>query len=99
MAAGSHTFIDDVLDRVGLSNVLVTSRYPVLDAEEISTLKPNLVLLSSEPYPFKDKHFSEFQMLLPNSRIMIVDGEMFSWYGSRLVKSVVYLFELFSRIM
>jgi hypothetical protein len=47
-------------------------------------------LLSSEPYPFKLKHKEEIQMQLPEIKIKLVDGEMFSWYGSGLLKSVDY---------
>lgn len=94
MAAGRNTFIDDVLRRVGLQNVLGESRYPMLDAVDISVLKPDLVFLSSEPYPFKEKNVEEFRSLLPESSVLIVDGEMFSWYGSRLVKAIGYLFDL-----
>lgn len=94
MAAGRDTFIDDVLRSVGLQNVLEASRYPMLAADDISGLKPELVLLSSEPYPFKEKNVEEFRHLLPGCRVLIVDGEMFSWYGSRLVKAIGYLFDL-----
>lgn len=94
MAAGRNTFIDDVLRRIGLENVLSGTRYPMLEVEEFSGLKPDLVLLSSEPYPFKQKNIEEFKLLLPDSRLLIVDGEMFSWYGSRLVKAIGDLFEL-----
>jgi hypothetical protein len=61
---------------------------------ELLTLNPNLIFLSSEPYPFKQKHIDEIQSVLPSAKIMLVDGEMFSWYGSRLVKAVNYLFHL-----
>lgn len=94
MAVGRNTFIDDMLRKIGLQNVIVTSRYPALEVEELATLKPDLVLLSSEPYPFKDKDVEEFQQIFPTARVLIVDGEMFSWYGSRLVKAVGYLFQL-----
>jgi hypothetical protein len=52
--------------------------------------QPAYVLLSSEPYPFKQKHIEELQQILPNSRILLVDGELFSWYGSRLLHSGNY---------
>lgn len=94
MAAGKDTFIDDMLMLNGLSNVVKTSRYPELILPELAELKPDLVFLSSEPYPFKQKHLEEIQQFLPGAKIMLVDGEMFSWYGSRLVKAVQYLFQL-----
>ena len=94
MSSGRNTFIDDVLRKIGLTNVLETTRYPMLETYMLTRLKPDLVFLSSEPYPFKEKDVEQFQELLPNSRVLIVDGEMFSWYGSRLVKAVEYLFNL-----
>ena len=93
MTAGKATFIDDILRKIGLNNVIEQSRYPEIDLFQLQTLKPQLVFLSSEPYPFKQKHIDEIQSVLPNAKVMLVDGEMFSWYGSRLVKAVQYFFE------
>jgi hypothetical protein len=59
-------------------------------------LNPELIFLSSEPYPFKANHIKELQDILPHSKIVLVDGELFSWYGSRLQKSVAYFNELIS---
>lgn len=94
MFAGKKTFIDDVLRKIGLNNLIQQSRYPELELANLSALNPKLVFLSSEPYPFKQKHIDEIQSALPNAKVMLVDGEMFSWYGSRLVKAVNYLFHL-----
>jgi ABC-type Fe3+-hydroxamate transport system substrate-binding protein len=99
MAAGRNTFIDDVLRKIGLNNVVTESRYPILEAETVMDLNPQLVLLSSEPYPFAEKHIAEFSLLAPRATLKIVDGEMFSWYGSRLVKAVGYLFQLQKELM
>jgi ABC-type Fe3+-hydroxamate transport system substrate-binding protein len=93
MLAGRATFIHDILTKIGLRNVVAESRYPEKSLTEIVALNPELVLLSSEPYPFKEKHLAEIQSALPSAKIMLVDGEMFSWYGSRLVKAVQYFFE------
>lgn len=94
MAAGKSTFIGDMLQKIGIQNVLEqNSRYPELSLEEIKTLNPDLVFLSSEPYPFKEDHIKELQNELPNSKVILVDGELFSWYGSRLTKSVNYFNE------
>ncbi len=93
MAAGKDTFIDDVLMLNGMTNVITESRYPELNLAELQALNPNLILLSSEPYPFGLKHITEIQSAIPKAKIMLVDGEMFSWYGSRLVKAVQYFFE------
>lgn len=100
MAAGKATFIGDILGRIGMENVFEdkNSRYPEVSIGDIQTLDPELILLSSEPYPFKEKHMKELQDLLPNSKIILVDGELFSWYGSRLLKSVAYFNELIKNL-
>lgn len=94
MFAGKNTFIDDLMTKIGLSNVNNEERYPMVELAQLRDKKPELVFLSSEPYPFQEKHIEEVQNALPLAKIMLVDGEMFSWYGSRLVKSVQYFFEL-----
>jgi len=94
MLAGRDTFISDILMKIGLSNVTKENRYPVTDVEELEMMKPDVIFLSSEPFPFKEKHIDELKQALPGVEIMLVDGEMFSWYGSRLVKAVQYLFQL-----
>lgn len=94
MTAGKGTFIDDMLKRCGWANAFDTDRYPELNKEQIIEAKPDIILLSSEPYPFKDKHIEEFESLLPNTKVKLVDGEMFSWYGSRLLKAPDYFGEL-----
>lgn len=93
MVAGKNTFIDDVLLSNGMTNVVKQSRYPEITLDELKTLNCDLILLSSEPYPFSEKHIAEIQANMPNVKVMLVDGEMFSWYGSRLVKAVQYFFE------
>lgn len=96
MAAGKATFIGDILKRIGFENKLSNeqARYPELNLDEIKLLNPELIFLSSEPYPFKANHIKELQDILPHSKIVLVDGELFSWYGSRLQKSVAYFNEL-----
>ncbi|SFH25423.1 ABC transporter substrate-binding protein [Pedobacter insulae] len=99
MFAGQHTFIDDILRKIGLTNVVKQSRYPSMDLEELKAENCELILLSSEPYPFKEKHIEEIEAAFPHSKVMLVDGEMFSWYGSRLVKAVEYLFYLQDKLV
>ncbi len=93
MLAGRNTFIHDVLTKNGLRNIITENRYPAIELSSLVTLNPDFVFLSSEPYPFKEKHIEEIALALPNTKVMLVDGEMFSWYGSRLVKAVQYFFE------
>jgi len=98
MVAGRNTFIDDMLLRCGLINVFEQERYPEIDAKTLIGANPYLILLSSEPYPFKDKHIVELNAIVPNAIIKLVDGEMFSWYGSRLLHAAAYFEELLSEI-
>lgn len=94
MIAGKDTFINDILQRIDLENSSFENRYPILDEEKIKKLNPQIILLSSEPYPFKEKHIKEFAKLIPNAYIRVINGELFSWYGSRLKYTVDYLKEL-----
>lgn len=91
MVAGKDTFIDAMLAKAGFQNIIEGSRYPEVSMEEIRSLNPDFLLLSSEPFPFKEKHLAEFQKSLPNTRVFIVDGEIFSWYGSRLKYAAEYI--------
>lgn len=99
MLAGRNTFIHDILTLNGLHNVAIESRYPAVSLNEIGALNPDFVFLSSEPYPFKVKHLEEIKKEIPSAKVMLVDGEMFSWYGSRLVKAVQYLFQLQNELL
>ncbi len=91
MLAGKQTFIDDILNRAGFENVIDADRYPEISVDQLKNLKPECIFLSSEPYPFKNEHVKEFKNICPDARVSIVDGEMFSWYGSRLLLSPAYL--------
>lgn len=91
MVAGSSTFINYMLELNKFENVYKDLlRYPEVDIEKLKSV--DYVLLSSEPFPFKDKHKAEFE--IHPSKIKIVDGEYFSWYGSRLVKAFDYFQQL-----
>lgn len=99
MAAGGDTFIDHLLRECGMENVFSDKgRYPEVTLEELSEKRPELVLLSSEPYPFKEKHIEEIRSVLPEATIRTVDGELFSWYGSRLLHAPAYFLELLGSI-
>lgn len=85
MAVGGDSFINDMMKRAGFDNVLKSKkRYPTLTPEDLTALGPEVLMLSSEPYPFSEKHLEYFKSLVPESKILFVDGEMFSWYGSRM---------------
>ncbi len=95
MTVGGDTFIGDMLRRCGLVNVFENQkRYPQTLMEEIYSKKTDIILLASEPYPFTQKHINEIQAFLPDIKIQLVDGEMFSWYGSHLLKMPNYCNEL-----
>jgi ABC-type Fe3+-hydroxamate transport system substrate-binding protein len=99
MAAGSDTFINDLLERCGFENVFNKfTRYPEIEITQLSSLNCQLLLLSSEPYPFKQKHINELQPHLPDARIILADGEMFSWYGSRLLHAMDYFKNLIALV-
>ncbi|HVW95861.1 MAG TPA: helical backbone metal receptor [Mucilaginibacter sp.] len=94
MVTGCNTFIDNMLSRCGFINAFDQPRYPEIDGTLLRQAKPELILLSSEPYPFKEKHIEELQAILPEAVIKLVDGEMFSWYGSRLLQAPGYFKQL-----
>ena len=87
MSVGADTYIHSMLDALGYENACADrTRYPALSATEIRALAPEHILLSSEPYPFKHLHLAEYQALCPTAKVELVDGELYSWYGSRLGK-------------
>jgi ABC-type Fe3+-hydroxamate transport system substrate-binding protein len=91
MAAGTENFIHAMLEKIGLKNCLKDSpRYPALTDEDIHQLKADFIFLSSEPYPFNENHIQDLKRISPSSVVTLVDGEMFSWYGSRLTKAPAY---------
>ena len=98
MCAGSDTFIHDILRRAGFRNSISESRYPQLSNENLKKLKADFILLSSEPYPFKQKHIEEMESIVGKGKVILVDGEMFSWYGSRLLKTPDYINQLIQQI-
>jgi len=98
MVAASNTFINHLLELNKFENVYANAkRYPEVNIKDIHKKKPELILLSSEPFPFKEKHISEIKEHTSNSTPILVDGEYFSWYGSRLLKAFDYFKELHSR--
>jgi ABC-type Fe3+-hydroxamate transport system substrate-binding protein len=99
MAAGGHTFIQDMLVRAGFSNVFADkSRYPEVSAADLAASGAQAILLSSEPFPFSDKHIAEIQEICHDAHIAVVNGEMFSWYGSRLALAPVYFEQIRKRL-
>lgn len=86
MAVGTDTYIHDFMTHLGLRNVITDDRYPELATpKKFQILNPSHVLLSSEPFPFKPEHKEELQRVLPNASIRFVNGEIYSWYGTRML--------------
>ncbi len=87
MIAGRNTFINDLMTRCGLTNVCKddSSRYPEISLAKLQEHAPEYLLLSTEPFPFKEEHVNFFQENLPDTKVVLVDGEYFSWYGNRLL--------------
>ncbi len=94
IAVGTDTFINTMLTEAGFENAITQSRYPEITLDQIKQINPDWVLLSSEPFPFKKVHLDDLNKSLGKNKSVLVDGEMFSWYGSRLVKAYEYFGEL-----
>ncbi|MFI5196436.1 MAG: helical backbone metal receptor [Chitinophagales bacterium] len=98
MCAGGDTFISNMIEQMGWLNVLADKqRYPEITLDILTEKRTDLVLLSSEPYPFKKAHIAEIKTVLTNAEVIQVDGEMFSWYGSRMKKAIKYFASLIEK--
>ncbi len=92
MAVASGTFIHEMMTLGGWENAFAhLERYPEISERQLAQAQPDYVLLSSEPYPFAQKHIAEVRALCPQAKVLLVNGEMFSWYGSRLLQAAAYL--------
>jgi ABC-type Fe3+-hydroxamate transport system substrate-binding protein len=98
MAAGTQTFIHSMLELAGFRNAVSKSRYPELTDEDIRQINPDVIFLSSEPYPFSEKHMLLLKQVVPAAKVLLVDGEVFSWYGSRLLKFPEYINRLTAQL-
>ncbi|HOZ85840.1 MAG TPA: helical backbone metal receptor [Niabella sp.] len=91
MVAGGDTFINAMMHKAGYINLFADqTRYPSPTLDRLIEMKPPYLLLSSEPYPFHQKHAQQLKSFFPESEIVLVDGEMFSWYGSRMINAADY---------
>lgn len=99
MSVGGDTYIHDVMRLFGFENLFAgTTRYPETSYEALARLGTELVLLSSEPYPFKQADADEAQHAVPGSLAVTADGEAFSWYGSRMLPAFTALRQFRARI-
>lgn len=97
MAVNRDTYIHDLIDFCGGTNCNAddSDRYPVLSVDDMIRLQPEMILLPSEPYPFKEKHVDELMRYteipaIRNKKVLLVDGELFSWYGVRMIPGLAY---------
>ena len=94
MFVGKETFIHELLQLNNFENVFaLEKRYPEIELDDEKLKKATHIFLSSEPFPFKDKHVTELEAFFPKAKVMLVDGEYFSWYGSRILKAITYFKE------
>ena len=95
MTVGSDTFIHEIMEKLGFENLFKNEkRYPEISLDQMQ--EADVIFLSTEPFPFQQKHAEELQNELPGKKIILVDGEAFSWYGTHLAKCSEYLQTLFS---
>ncbi len=94
MVVGSNNYINEILQLNKFQNSyennnFESNRYPEIQIETLQNENLDLIFLSSEPFPFQEKDKIEIQKY-SNAKIEIVDGEMFSWHGSRLLLAFEY---------
>lgn len=100
MSIGDDTFIHHMMEKYGFENVFGNvQRYPILSVEDIKAVSPDVIFLSSEPFPFKEKHVVDLQKEFPNILISLVDGELFSWYGPKMLEAHDYLIKLHASLV
>ncbi len=92
MTVSRDTYVSRMLALFGLQTLpeSANARYPEISLEEPWLREVELVLLSSEPYRFKEKHLNEIMNIL-DKPVRLIDGEMTSWYGSRAIQGLRYL--------
>lgn len=101
MTVGHDTIIHDIMTRGGFANVFDDrTRYPEVTLDALRTASPDVLLLPDEPFPFPQKNaFSDdLREGLPDTRIQFVDGQLFSWYGPRLLEAPAYLADLHAQL-
>ncbi|MDG5492577.1 ABC transporter substrate-binding protein [Psychroserpens sp. SPM9] len=98
MVAAKHTFIDALLQLNNFENHFKNfERYPEIDMETLVNV--DLLLLSSEPFPFNASHVEGLKQRFPKANVILVDGEYFSWYGSRLKDAFGYFKTLHQNLL
>lgn len=98
MIAGNDTFISSWLNKIGLKNITKKKRYPEISIKWLNKQSPDYIFLSSEPFPFKEKNRLQFQSNCKNSKVVLVDGRLFSWYGKAIIEAPKYFTRLISSL-
>ena len=100
MTISRSTYISRVLELVRWRSVGGSEvRYPEIELNPALARETDLVLLSSEPYPFKARHIEEVRAELgPGAAVELIDAEMVSWYGSRAIPGLDYLHDFAPRV-
>lgn len=90
MTVSRDTYVSRTLQLFGMHTLPDKSekRYPEL--ESLAIPGTEMILLSTEPYRFREKHRHELQTAL-RKPVHLIDGEMTSWYGSRAIEGLRYL--------
>ena len=101
MTVNADTFVSALLGDAGARNAFATTRerYPAITPADLTSVSPDVVLLSTEPFPFQPKHADELASLtgIDRDRFEIVDGEMLSWHGSRTPAGIDYAEQVVER--
>ena len=103
MVAGGNNYINSILKLNKFENIFENTpdRYLEVYIEYLANLnpelKPELIILPSEPFPFKQEHVEKLKKYI-DCQFVFVDGEMFSWHGSMLLKALDYFKELHTKI-
>lgn len=98
MTVGGDTFISHFLSCFGFENCYShQQRYPSIDLNDIDKIAPDLIMCSSEPFPFNESHAKEITDQT-GIKTILVDGSYCSWYGSRMLKSQNYLRQLSNKL-
>lgn len=97
ISLSGNTYINSLLELIGLNNCIVDNhkRYPEISLDSIIEKAPDYLFLLSEPCYFGEEDKEYFSQLLPYTDVKLVDGEMFAWYGSRMLKAGEYLKSIF----
>jgi ABC-type Fe3+-hydroxamate transport system substrate-binding protein len=101
MTLNADTFVSALLGDAGGTNVFASAvdRYPTITPADLASASPDVILLSTEPFPFQAKHVDELARLtgMDRDRFEIVDGELLSWHGSRTPAGIDYAEQVVER--